>query len=157
MDRASGFFLTIITMQLVTSTTPIIITRAIVTGMSNVVYMTMAQVYQSLSVSSSSEFDEELNALHIKTDVELIGALLSDMSDETSLKKSIRVCLDHLHTALQEINKSLLDFDSSVRAINASWFKSKHTTCPKILETIKSQKAILDHHFMRLVQLQHIV
>jgi hypothetical protein len=79
-------------MQLVASNTPVIVTKAVVSGLSTVVCTTISHIYTILASSANMpEIEKSIKSLYLKTDVELIGALLSDLSEELEMKKSIRV------------------------------------------------------------------
>ena len=145
-------------MQLVTATTPVIVTRALVAGMSNVVCATVTQLFATLSDADLQHIEEELKSLRIRTDVELIGALLSDMSSVHDLTKSVRVSLDHLHTSLQEMNKSLCELDTFVKKRYRYWpYGRPCAPDPKLIKAIEVAKSSLDHYFQRVTEVTSIV
>lgn len=145
-------------MQLVSATTPLIVTRALVTGMSNVVCATAAQLFATLSEERLDHTEETLMRLRIRTDVELIGALLSDLSDVHDMRTSHRVSLEHLHTALHEVNRSLGALDASLRGRDRAWlYSSPRTPDPKLIRAIEVSKQGLDHAFQRLIEVTRVV
>lgn len=145
-------------MQLMASNTPVIVTKAVVSGLSTVVCTTISHIYQILASSANMpEIEKSISSLYLKTDVELIGALLSDLSEELEMKKSIRVCLDHLHHSLQDINKSLIQLDRYITRSSISiWTNYRNPDPTLIIEEIHTKKKQLDHVLSRLVEIQHI-
>jgi hypothetical protein len=143
-------------MQLLVAKSPQIVSKAILTGMSDMVYATIVRIYASTKADASlSEIEAELNGMHIRTDIEVIGALLSDMSDDAVRKKSIRVSLEHLHDALININQALSRLDAQIQVYSARWFR-RSSPDAGTLQEIRTQKLQLDYCLERFIQLQGI-
>ena len=146
-------------MQLVVTNTPVLVTRAVVAGMTEVVRATVAGVYSALRTSSCTtvhDIEATLDALHVRTDVELIGAMLSDMG-EAHHATCTRVCLEHMHCALAALNLALTQLDAAVRRrsfLSALYASSVDTA---LLTRLRECKADLDHHFRRLIEVEGLV
>lgn len=145
-------------MQIVPATT--LVTRAMVAGLSSAVSSTVWSLVYKPPLPASSSPAVALEALHVRTDVEVLGALLSDLEvdlDET--RKAVRVCLVHLHEALAALQSSLLAFDAATRAARARWWTSKRrspTEEEEALEAVRRDKLRVDHCLERLLGVHSI-
>jgi len=145
-------------MQLVVAAAPLVVTRTVVSGMSAVAYGTVVKIYKAFeSDQTLSGVEEELSAMHVRTDIEIIGALLSDVSDSAEQNKSIRVCLNHLHEGLCQMNKTLNELNTAIETSASRWSWRNKSIDPVILDRIRRDKTALDHHLMRIVQLHQLV
>jgi len=143
-------------MMVLTSNAPIIVTRAVVTGMTNVAYASFLKIYGLIEKDSSlSEVQDQLLEMHIRTDLELLGALLSDMKEIEEKYKSERVCLEHLHDSLGDMNVSLKELDDVINE-NNTWFRSVKVNAT-LIQKIKMNKKCIDHHILRFVQLHQVL
>lgn len=143
------------TTQLVTVHTPVVVTRAVVAAMTSAVGSTVSRLYDAIDRAKDTEAEQELDALFIRTDVELIAALISDLSTEADATTSVRVCLDHLHHSLQELNQSLCALDASVRCWCRAWRLTRGSS-EGLLRDVSLRKRRLDHHLDRLVQVASV-
>lgn len=142
-----------------------VVTKTVVAAMSNAICTTLSHVYKSLQCNTENtergtNVEEDLEALFVRTDMELLGALLSDMEDSHENKKAVRVCLEHLHDTLKDIHLYLSQLDTHLRK-SAAWFASKKLKQEEevrdIVRSITSSKKKMDHHFLRLVQISAVV
>lgn len=138
-------------MNLYTSA-PVIVNKAVVSGMSSIVLASLSNLYNSITRKPSfAEVQETLDTLFIGTDVEVIGAFLSDMSDQP-LSTSERICLEHMHCTLKDLNDELVSVDASMNT-----FRRYLYTVPVNLDRVSNKKKQLDHHFLRLLQVVAVI
>ena len=143
--------------------TTTIVSKAIVAGMSNVVYATLKTIYDKLQTSADdTNIQSALDDMFIRTDVELLAALLADMTDACISNTSVKVCMNHLHETLQQLNTQLVALDKLVHSTGWSTMPWKSTSkragdTATVLACVVNAKKTLDHHFLRLVQLMAIV
>ena len=151
-------------MQVVLSQTPTIVTKALVIGMSNAVCATFSCVFATVSKDDSLvNVERRLSSLHVRTDIELLGAILSDMSASRVSHKSTKVCLEHLHDALTVLNASLQSMDDHVRQQRRSlvgywnWKRGgagEGEELSRLLALVEDEKASLDHHMRRFMEVR---
>jgi hypothetical protein len=133
-----------------TSHAPVILTKVIVKSTSVLLGGTICRVWNLISTHRmAKEAEQRLVSLHIKTDVELIGAILSDLADMTQASTSVRVAGNHLHESLQRLNSSLTRLDDA--SGGSYWFRTS-SHLEEILDLIEEAKRDVDHHLDRLVQ-----
>lgn len=155
-------------MQVVLSQTPSIVTRALVVGMSNAVCATFSCLFASVSKDDSLiNVERRLSSLHVRTDMELLGAILSDMSaSRVEQMKSTKVCLEHLHDSLSVLNASLQSMDDCVRRSRShGWYdwslgrggvREREEALSRALTLVEEEKARLDHHMRRFMEVQSV-
>lgn len=149
----------LVLMQLMLTHTPKLVTRAVVMGMCNAVCTSLNCLYSNISKDDVlEEYEHKVSGLFIRTDIELLGAILFDMSEANIDKKMVCVCLGHLHDSLHSINDSLRRMDEQFRSrryIPWRWTLSS-TTLSDAFAIVQRDKTVLDHHIERFIQIQQI-
>lgn len=144
--------------------TPMVVSRTVVHGVSCAAYRSCEALYlaiRSRPTSTELELEARLAALHVKTDLELIGAILSDTNgNNASGSKSLAVCYDHLHQALNALNEALSGLEGAVRGHPRYMVWTRGPSSAEIeeaMETVVARKRALDHHLERMVLASQIV
>ena len=136
-------------MSIVSAATSIV-NKTVVSGVASLVLNSIKSIYAMLpNYTSRQELQEKLDSIFIKTDMEVIGAFLSDM-DEKKNSTCERVCLEHMHCTLKELNTALTDLDTCLRSLKR--FLTSYSSILSLVSVIERKKSDLDHQFERLLQ-----
>ena len=145
-------------MQLAFVNCPAIATKIVLSGVSSLVLGSLNTLYDTLgksNASESKEIERKIRKCHIKSDLEIIGSLLSELFDDNLNSKTLNVCVEHMHTCLKELNEALTTLDK--RLYYNSWFFTSSSNLSMLVENVIDTKLELDHLFGRLVQIKSIL
>lgn len=135
--------------MLIVTSVPAVVNRTIISCMTNIIHNSILVIYKGLAYHNDKDVDALMESLHMNTDIELLGAMLSDVEEmDCTTSKALRVSFSHLKEALQNMNLTLRCLDTHLN--KEYWF---YNTDKKILDDVKSSKEVLDHCFARFIQI----